>query len=283
MRKFGGFPICINYNFHQQRRSWNKSVEMHKAGRYQQEKELSINTYKSSDSTLESNMYQQEIKQWEDTVSGMLQDVFSNPVGRTVMGLINKSTTVWIVPMVDPPNQKSCNCAQTGPLDYVIQPGGSVATGVGFGDTVIQFRPELGDETLLHELVHAYRYSRKKFDPQIIDIYKDGHSDTENTEELLAHQMENIYLSQTSQKLTLDYQWDEDADKDTIYDFLVGNLEILQTLKYFLRHEYLAMLAAHSFSANYNPFRDYAALEARYLSGDNSLSTIPELGTILSN
>lgn len=277
MRKFAGFPIVLNYNLHQQKRSWNKSVDMHKAGQYQQEKQLSIKTYTSSDSTLESNMYAPEIKKWEDTVSGMLQDVFANPVGRTVMGLINKNTTVWIVPMFDPPMQKSCSCAQTGPLDYVIQPGGSVATGVGFGDTVIQFRPELGDDTLLHELVHAYRYSRKKFDPKDLQISDDGRADTENTEEFFAHQMETIYLSLGSRKLEMDYEFNQIVEKDAIYDFLIGNLDLIKALKYFLRHEYLAMLAAHSFSADYNPFRDYANLEKIYLQTDPSLTAIPDL------
>ena len=56
---------------------------------------------------------------------------------------------------------------------------------------------------------------------------------------------------------------------------------LLQTLKYFLRHEYLAMMAAHTFTTtDYNPFRDYAVLEAEYLKGTIS-PTVPELGTPL--
>jgi hypothetical protein len=54
---------------------------------------------------------------------------------------------------------------------------------------------------------------------------------------------------------------------------------MLQTLKFFMRHEYMAMLAAHSFATDYNPFRDYAALEAEFLKG-TSLRELPELGTV---
>jgi hypothetical protein len=54
-----------------------------------------------------------------------------------------------------------------------------------------------------------------------------------------------------------------------------------RTLKYFLRTRILAMLAAHTFATtDYNPFRDYAALEAECLKGA-ILPTVPELGTSL--
>jgi hypothetical protein len=42
------------------------------------------------------------------------------------------------------------------------------------------------------------------------------------------------------------------------------------------------MLAAHSLSADYNPFRDYGTLEAKFLK-DSSLPTLPELGTVLQH
>src|SRR5262249_27000504 len=151
-----------------------------------------------------------------------------------------------------------CSCAQTGPLRYEIQPNGSYARGAGFGDTLIDFTPELGDDTLFHELVHAYRYSYKKFNPMFINVNTDRLRATQSTEEFFAHQMENIYLSQASRPVTMDYTWAWELNKSEIYDFLQKNSEMLQALKYFLRHEYLAMLAAHTFSTDYNPFRDYA-------------------------
>ena len=132
-------------------------------------------------------------------------------------------------------------------------------------------------------MIHAYRYSYKKFHPMTISVRTgEGLSASQSTEEFLAHQMENIYLSQSHRPLTLDYKWAWVSDKKTIYDFLLENTEMLQTLKYFMRHEYLAMLAAHSFATDYNPFRDYPALEAKYLEG-SSLRELPELGTMLKS
>jgi hypothetical protein len=279
MRKFGAFPIVVNYNLHNQLRSNHTGDDLYRAGRREEEKRLYIKTSTTSDSVLENNLYKQEVDQYETTVSRCLQKIEGNPVGRMVLGLINKQTTVWIIPETD--DMKKCSCAQTNPLDYVIQPG-SVARGVGFGDTVIQFQPELGDDTLFHELVHAYRYSYKKFSPICIDVPNPvpKGSTCGSSEEFLAHQMENIYMSQANRPLTLDYYDASAGRKDEIYDFLVSHVDRLEALKYFLRHEYLAMLAAHSLAADYNPFRDYGMLEGKYLK-DSSLSTLPELGTVL--
>jgi hypothetical protein len=81
--------------------------------------------------------------------------------------------------------------------------------------------------------------------------------------------------------LTRDYISKAPAEKKEIYEVLADNYFLLQTLKYFLRTRILAMLAAHTFTTtDYNPFRDYAALEAEYLKGA-ILPTVPELGAWL--
>jgi hypothetical protein len=280
MRKFGAYPIVVNYNLHTRLRDKHKEYEFHQAGRYEEERQLDIKVNTSSDSTLENHLYKQELNEYEQTVCNCLRAIEGNPVGRMVLGLINKETTVWIVPTSDE-ELKKCSCAQTGPLNYDIQTDGSYARGAGAGDTTILFHPKLGDDTLLHELVHAYRYSYNKFHPLNVDYRTAYASYTVRSEEVLAHQIENIYMSQAKRPLTLDYFSQVPAEKKEIYDFLADNYFLLQTLKYFLRHEYLTMLAAHTFaSTDYNPFRDYAALEEEYLKGALS-PTVPELGTPL--
>ena len=282
MRKFGAYPIVVNYNLHTRLRYQHDEDDFHRAGRYEDERQLDIKVNTSSDSTIENNLYRQELNEYEQTVCNFLQKIEGNAVGRMVLGLINKKTTVWIVPESDEEIKASFS-AQTGPLKYVPQKDGSIARGVGSGDTVIHFHPKLGDDALLHELVHAYRYSHNKFSP--LDVYYQTkfNSYTITSEEVLAHQIENIYMSQAKRPLTLDYKSTATAEKKEIYDFLLDNYFLLQALKYFLRHEYLAMLAAHTFTTtDYNPFRDYAALEAEYLKGATS-PTLPELGTPLTH
>lgn len=283
MRQFGVYPIQINYNLHTQLRYRYREGNLHDQGLYEEERKLSIQVATSSDSTIQKGLWNKELEAYENTIYDCLRKIDGNQVGRMVLGLLNKETTVWIIPKPED-EEKRCTCAQTRPLNYEIQKDGSVARGVGFGDTVIQFDPSLGDDTLFHELVHAYRYSRKKFRPLFIDVYSQrlSSSQIQSTEEFLAHQMENIYMSQANRKIEMDYTWGLELDKQAIYDFLVENAEMLQTLKYFLRHEYLAMLAAHSFPASYNPFRDYPTLEAAFLK-DTTLPTLPELGAVLRN
>ena len=280
MRKFRGFPIVVNYNLHTRLRSQQKEDDFHRAGRYEEERQLDIKVNTSSDSTIENNLYKQELNAYEQTVCNCLRKIEGNPVGRIVLGLINKKTTVWIVPKSDAELKQNYS-AMTGPLKYDIQKDGSYARGAGSGDTVILFHPKLGDDTLFHELVHAYRYSYKKFNPMYIDLRSGPSAQQQSTEEFLAHQMEDIYMSQANRPVTLDYKWQSVSTKEEIYDFLVDNVDALEALKYFLRHEYLAMLAAHTLTtADYNPFRDYGVLEARFLK-DMSLPTLPELGTVL--
>jgi hypothetical protein len=280
MKKFGAYPVVVNYNLHTQLRNNPKQDDLYRMGRREEEKQLYIKTTRTSDAGIENNLYKQEIRQWETTICQCLRQIEGNPVGRIVLGLINKQTTVWINPETD--DWKKCSCAQTGPLNYEIQKD-SVARGAGSGDTLILFKPELGDDTLFHELVHAYRYSYKKFSPMCIDNLNPSPKGPHcgSSEEFLAHQMSNLYMSQANRPLTLDYYDASVSSKDEIYNFLQNDVDRLEALKYFLRHEYLAMLAAHTFtSTNYNPFRDYATLEANFLK-DMDLPTLPELGTVL--
>jgi hypothetical protein len=196
----------------------------------------------------------------------LLRKIDGNRVGRMVLGHINKKTTVWIVPKSDE-ELKHDNSAQTHPLNYDIQTNGMYVRGYGSGDTVILYNPELGDGVLLHELVHAYRYSFDKFVPVNLD-YSNGYSRyTTTSEEILAHVIQNIYLSEAKQSLCLDYKsyWDGSTKEET-YKVLVGNERLMWILNYFLRHEYLATMAAHTFkTTEYNPFRDFATLEAASL------------------
>jgi hypothetical protein len=266
MLKFGAYPIKVNYNLHTRLRNKDKEDQLHLAGQYLEERKLDMKVNTSSDATIENNMYRQELNDYEQAVCSLLRKIDGNRVGRMVLGHINKKTTVWIVPKSNE-ELKHDNSAQTHPLNYDIQTNGMYVRGYGSGDTVILYNPELGDGVLLHELVHAYRYSFDKFVPVNLD-YSNGYSRyTTTSEEILAHVIQNIYLSEAKQSLCLDYKssWDGSTKEET-YKVLVGNERLMWILNYFLRHEYLATMAAHTFkTTEYNPFRDFATLEAASL------------------
>jgi len=285
MRLFLDYPIIINYNLHQQLRSVPHEKQMHRDRQFAEERQSYMEATTTSDIRLENRMYKPEIERYESAIFNCLKTVYSNPVGRMVLGKINKQTTVWIIPKTAA-DMKVCNCATTNPLKYDLpkdkdEPYGR--RGLGYGNTVIEFLPESGDDTLIHELVHAYRYSHKKFNKIEIHFQNEKILDSQDTEEFFAHQMSTIYMSQAKRPLMMDYKWQSIREKNKIYDFLAGNTEMLMALKLFLNHECLARLAAQSFATDYNPFRDYQELEARFLKNNPSATPLPELGGMLIN
>lgn len=262
VRKFGNYPIMVNYNLHTRLRNEYQEQSLHQAGKLQQEKELFIKVTQTSDTMLKEFLWQQELDQFEGGVCDQLQKIAGNIVGRKVLDLINKKTTVWIVPKSEA-ELKKCSCAQTWPLNYDIPKDKSYAYGSGFGDTVIQFDTSLGDDTLLHELVHAYRYSCKLFKEIFIRVENKAETYMQNIEEFFAHEIENVYLSQVGGTLTKDYKDNEISNKDDIYDFLAVNDAMLNALKDLVKLDPLASTAACCFRSDYNPFRDCGEIEAR--------------------
>ena len=263
MRKFANYPIMVNYNLHTFLRNKDKEKTLHDAGKLQQEKDLFMKVTTTSDTTLKNFIWKQELEKFEAAVFGQLKTICANPVGRKVLDLINKRTTVWIIPKWDDP-LGPCNCDMTSPLNYDIPKDGDYTPGAGSGDTVIQFKLALDDDVLFHELVHAYRYSCKKYNDWDIFVDDQGSVFVQNVEEFFAHEMENIYRSQIGGKLTKEYRLQELSNKEDIYNFLAVNLEMITALKEFLRHDTLASIAARCFPTDYNSFRDAAEIEQRY-------------------
>jgi len=284
MRRFEAFPVVVNYNIHIRKRAWPEEVKLHEAKEYVQERELSIKTTTTSDSTIENNLWKDEIDKFETRVVTCLERIKRHTIGRMVLGSINKQTTVWIVPRSDAElKERGNHSATTGPLRYEIQTDGSYARGAGSGDTQILFHPSFGDDVLFHELVHAYRYSYKKFSPMPYYVRTDRSTNTSNSEEFFAHHMQNMYLSQGNRKLGLDYTWGGNDDKNEVYDFMLQNVDTLMLLKYFLLNDPMARLAASRLDAPFNPFRDYKMLEAKFLENNKSLRELPAFGTMLSS
>ena len=52
MRKFGAYPIMVNYNLHTRLRYQHNEDDLHRAGRYEEERQLDIRVNRSSDSAI---------------------------------------------------------------------------------------------------------------------------------------------------------------------------------------------------------------------------------------
>lgn len=210
--------------------------------------------------------YKKEVEDYHRDVLERLRKIEKVPFGKILLSLIKSD--VWIVPWMP---GKHCYCAQTRPLDYQIAP---FDYSEGKGDTYIWFDPnsDFEDDTLFHELTHAYRYSAGKFHRRAMA------NNEYNTEEFLAHHMQNIYRS--FKKLRLEFSYNPGAvpasvhtgqwgTKSEIYKHFLDSADFVMVLKFFLDTDDLAKMVAKLPYPDFNPFRDYKTLEQRYIRALN--------------
>ena len=95
MRKFANYPIVINYNLHMQSRNVDSEIDdLHTIfWQYTEERKRYVHTITTSDSSLDAKRWKKEIDQYETSVLRCLHKIDSVPVGKMVLGLINKRTT----------------------------------------------------------------------------------------------------------------------------------------------------------------------------------------------
>ena len=264
MRQYKQYKIFINFSEHSRLRTKYQVSELNKQGQYEKEQQVFNESLKKTDDPL----WEEEIKKYESKIYQMLENIESTEVGKVFFRTLNPKTEIWIVPHTTQDFAK-CYCAKTMPLNYNTKPFNGYYEGKG--DVYILFNPneDFEEDTLFHELIHAYHFAYAKFEGQHEFANREY-----NTEEFLATMMQNIYLSQTG-KLQLYYTYKlgfdpkhpgEWATKEEVYNHLTDNKQFVQVLKFFLTHEYLAMLAAHSLpNVPFNPFRDYVELETKML------------------
>jgi hypothetical protein len=267
MFQFKPYPIYVVYSRQNQLDAQQQVIQLNRAGDYEWEKFVNNVALTTPDSDPASRAAAQK---YEKTIADLLGRIHRNPIGRTLLDLLKKD--VYIVP-----RSGGCYCAQTFPLDYETK---QLDYTVGKGETYIWFDPnqDFRDDTLFHEFIHAYRYSYNKFQRRAMA------NNEYNTEEFLAHQMENIYRSSLNLPLLFTYHTGsvdshpgEFGQKGSIYQHFLTNPEFIMVLKHFLDHEYFAMLVSNMSQADYNPFRDYKVLERMYLQrlGDPTIKSLP--------
>ncbi|MEP7075632.1 MAG: hypothetical protein ABI878_07445, partial [Acidobacteriota bacterium] len=118
------------------------------------------------------------------------------------------------------------------------------------------------EDTLLHELVHAMRFSTNRFARKpFLDA---RHENFPDSEEFIATQIQNIYRGSRRQNDLYDpYQREVFMRKDQMYEWLAQDAETVMFLKFFLDTEPVANAAALLKQPEYNPFRDYNQIAKR--------------------
>ena len=189
-----------------------------------------------------------ERKTYETAITRALESICGTPVGLWVLGSIDRSSKVWIAP---DPDLKYV--AQTHPAKTVKE-GGGIRVHINlepWGDTL--------EDVLLHELVHAMRFSLGRYDPRPLD------DDFPSSEEFLADQFANVHRSFLGKTRFYDHYtaFNANASKGTLYSKFVETPMQVMALKFCLDHEPIAQRLARlpQSRPDYNPFRDYPTLE----------------------
>jgi hypothetical protein len=198
--------------------------------------------------------YQGEAAVYAQTIRSFLDSIGSTVLGQCLFGMLNPKVKIYIVP-------STINLtAYTTPILT-----GKRGDGIRLHITPEDFKDE-AEETLVHELTHAMRFSNGRFNPRSLNI-----GDFPDTEEFLATEVENIYRSMNRKRgLHQIYggqlgQW---SNKGNIYGQFISNPEFIRALKWCLDSEGLARQLAQVpvRQADFNPFRDFPVLEQHALS-----------------
>lgn len=249
MSQFRSYSIHVVYSVHSQNSADNTAAEFYNQGDMHMHHWMKTTGKALVQITPDSApAHIHERMAYENGVKASLARICGTPIGLWVIESIDRGSKVWIHP-----NPNLFYTAVTHPAKTVKE-GGGIRIHInleGWGDTL--------DDTLLHELLHAARFSQDKYDPRPVD------DEFPSSEEFLATQVSNIHRSFLGQPRFYARYVDEHptASKGTLYSTFVERPMLIMAIKFCLDHEPLAVRLARlpQHRPDFNPFRDYPVLE----------------------
>lgn len=206
--------------------------------------------------------YAAEILCYENEIRRLLTLISSTKIGRMLLNQLCKTRKIWIIPFLEPPISGKAitfppmSEANSGAIRIFFSPESLIGAFVSKTEIT-----DIREETLFHELVHAYRYSTNRFFQKV--IYNPNNFG--NSEEFLAAQLENIYHSVRRRVKHYSQYTGEYVSKKEMYQIFVESAELITVLKYLLQTDPLVQQVATLKKPEYNPFRDYKELEKKSL------------------
>lgn len=212
---------------------------------------------------LPSNPPTKESTAYEQAVCRQIKIIESTVIGRLVLTCLNKSVKTWIVPIDEDLATVYCKCmAVTTPGVVDARKGGGVRVRYNVEDYDFRNFFITPDAALFHELVHAYRSAR---------VGTSGLSwkpmrEYKTEEEFLAVHLHNVYVAcRGGQRFNRSHEnVGIQLSKDEAYKYLAGDWETLRVLRHYLQHEPLTGQVAKLGPLGFNPWRDYAQLQAEW-------------------
>jgi len=204
--------------------------------------------------------YRREIDDYENEVKRVLTTISHTSIGAMVLNAISRASKVWIIPALwgKPTAITDQNTvAEGGGIRINFNP--KAFRRVTEAPTVVADGRE---DTLLHELVHAMRFSTNRFARK--PVVGARQANFPDSEEFIATQIQNVYRgSRKMNDLYEPYRGEALMRKDKMYQWLAEDAELVMFLKYFLDTEPVAKSAVALRQPEYNPFRDYNEIAKR--------------------
>lgn len=272
MRQFESYPIYVNVpdeDAAKERQKladkYNKAHDFRKAAYYENVQRRKDDMTPDPTPTAAGAYYEAEVLKY-------LKIVKSVPIGRVLLDTFREDETVWIIPISEEERRRGKNEGGCGGCEaYTHDSNGSK----GYSGTRIYYNPgetfsngkwRKNDDTLFHELVHAYRATiGANKESRMLNGYENG-------EEFIATIMENIYVSSAAGTQFLS-QYDNATyvSKQQAYDIYAKDAEILKALKFFVNNDPLIWAMARRLDPPFNPWRDQPKLEKQWLRANAHL------------
>lgn len=271
MRQFETYPIFVNVpdeDAAKERQKhvdkYNKAQDFRKAAYYE-------NVQRRKDDMTADPTPTAAGAYYENYVLKYLNIVKKVPIGRVLLDTFREDETVWIIPISPEEQHKGRNEGGCACEAYTHDSNSSkdykgIRIYYNPGETFDNGKWRKNDDTLFHELVHAYRATiGAKREDRSLNGYENG-------EEFVATIMENLYVSSASgTRFLSQYNNATVVTQREAYGIYEKDAEIIKALKYFIYNDPLIWAMARRLDPPFNPWRDQPKLEKLWLRANAHL------------
>ena len=265
MRRFLNYPVIVNHpgRYWDARKRQMQEIKdiplaKRKEADYRMYRWLD-HTGKNQYETIEDPYPPPEAVTYENGVIEALKVIVTTPIGRLLLGAMDRNVRYSIHPRLKE-DGTNCKCGA-----FVFPGAPKEGGGIRIYYNPTEYRDPTRrwisrDDVLFHELVHAYRMGRWTYE---IVNNAPAMANWDDSEEFLATQMQNAYLSQRGgANFYLSYPGLERSAKGTAYQALAEDREALGQLNFMVNTDStVATVAGWTTPAtSFNSFRDRTVL-----------------------
>lgn len=201
-------------------------------------------------------------RDYEDQVVKHLNLIRSTPIGQVILNSLNRNEKLWILPLGYEERKADCNNCAAYVFPSPLNEGGGIRLYYSPAAELVNRKWAVtGDDTFVHELTHALRFSwNGSWDKsQWVNGYQDQ-------EEFIATIMENLYRSSKGEKSFYSaYIRPKMMTKEQVYEHYSHDSEVITWFKRCTFSDSFLWAMARRTDPVFNPWRDREQLESRWV------------------